>query len=66
MSNADLMYLLDTYSDGTHGGTGKTFSWQLAKESSGSYPLIIAGGLTADNVDKMIEEVHPWGVSPRG
>jgi phosphoribosylanthranilate isomerase len=62
ISAGGLIYLLDTHIDGTHGGTGRTFSWQLAKEIAAVYPFIIAGGLTAANVDRLIEEVHPWGV----
>jgi phosphoribosylanthranilate isomerase len=62
ISTDGLMYLLDTYIGGVHGGTGRTFSWQLAKEVAAVHPFIVAGGLTADNVDRLIEEVHPWGV----
>lgn len=57
-----LIFLLDTYVDGTFGGTGQSFNWQLAKEIASEKPVIIAGGLTPDNVNQLIEKVHPWGV----
>jgi phosphoribosylanthranilate isomerase len=44
------------------GGTGATFNWQLAKEVSDRFPVLVAGGLDPDNVKKLISEVHPWGV----
>ena len=42
--------------------TGQTFDWQLAKEVAAQFPVIIAGGLTPENVGQLIEEVQPWGV----
>jgi phosphoribosylanthranilate isomerase len=57
-----LIYLLDTHTEGAYGGTGQTFNWLLAKEVAATYPVIVAGGLTLDNVGQLIKEVHPWGV----
>ena len=53
--------LLDTRVPGRYGGTGQTFHWRLAAKV-GDVPVILAGGLTPDNVTQAIEEVHPWGV----
>ncbi len=57
-----LIGLLDTQVKGYYGGTGQIFDWRLAKEISTIYPVIVAGGLTPDNVGHLIEEVQPWGV----
>jgi phosphoribosylanthranilate isomerase len=54
--------LLDTKVGESFGGTGETFNWQLAKEVSDRFPVLVAGGLDPDNVKKLISEVHPWGV----
>ncbi len=56
------IWLLDTKAGNNFGGTGQTFDWNLAKEVAAVYPVIIAGGLSADNVGRLIKEVHPWGV----
>ncbi len=55
-------FLLDTYQNGVAGGTGKTFDWQLANSLSFSQPLILAGGLTPDNIKEAIEVVRPFAV----
>jgi phosphoribosylanthranilate isomerase len=57
-----LIYLLDTRVQGAYGGTGQAFDWQLAGEVSAQYPVIIAGGLTPENVGPLIEKARPWGV----
>ncbi len=54
--------LLDTKIVGQYGGTGETFDWELAKSVSRRYPIIVAGGLTPDNVKTAIEKIKPWGV----
>ena len=43
-------------------GSGKVFDWSLAGDAPDSVRLILAGGLTADNVAAAVEEVQPWGV----
>src|SRR6056297_130045 len=53
--------LLDTYLKGVPGGTGESFDWQLAKTAS-SMPLILAGGLSDENVGEAIAAVRPWAV----
>ena len=54
--------LLDTKTEDVYGGTGRAFDWRLAEEVSGRYPIIIAGGLSPQNVGSLIKQVNPWGV----
>ncbi len=58
--------LLDSRSDGTAGGTGKTFDWgsvrDMVQAVSLMVPVIVAGGLTALNVGKAINMFAPFGV----
>lgn len=51
--------LLDTYHNGKSGGTGKVFSWNLVKNISKSNQIVLAGGLTPDNVVRAINTVKP-------
>ena len=62
----ELIHLLDTGRRGTYGGTGETFSWQLAKEAANRFPVMVAGGLNPTNVGDLIKEVMPWGVDVSG
>ena len=55
-------YLLDSQVKGKYGGTGMTFDWSLARQAAEQFPVIIAGGLTPENVAQAIELVTPWGV----
>lgn len=57
-----IAYLLDTYHPTKHGGTGEAFDWELAVEARSHGPIILAGGLTPDNVADAIERVHPYAV----
>ncbi|MGA3094396.1 MAG: phosphoribosylanthranilate isomerase [Dehalococcoidales bacterium] len=57
-----LIYLLDTKSDDCYGGTGKVFDWRLARPISTRHNIMIAGGLDAFNVGRLLEEAAPWGV----
>ena len=52
--------LLDSHSPGGLGGTGHVFDWN--RIDRGSLPLILAGGLTADNVAAAVRQVRPWAV----
>lgn len=53
--------LLDAYQPGVKGGTGLSFDWTRVG-SSYSLPLILAGGLTPDNVRDALEIVRPYAV----
>ena len=55
-------HLLDAWSPAAPGGTGETFNWDLAREAAGSGRLILAGGLTPDNVRRAVEQVRPYAV----
>jgi len=55
--------LLDSHVDGIMGGTGRTFDWQLAvRAHTLGKPIILAGGLTPQNVKEAVEKVHPYAV----
>lgn len=56
-------YLLDAYVEGAlPGGTGASFVWDLALRVKPYGPLILAGGLTPENVEEAIAQTHPYGV----
>jgi phosphoribosylanthranilate isomerase len=55
-------YLVDAYRPGEYGGTGQTADWGLASDLAQRAPVLLAGGLTPDNVAEAVRQVHPWGV----
>ncbi len=55
-------YLLDAWSPGAYGGTGIAFNWEVAEIAKQYGPIILAGGLTPDNVRQAVERVNPFGV----
>lgn len=55
-------FVLDTFSELAYGGTGQVTDWTLAAEVAKSTPILLAGGLTADNVTEAIRVVRPYGV----
>ncbi|MCM2357766.1 MAG: phosphoribosylanthranilate isomerase [Geobacteraceae bacterium] len=59
-------HLLDAYSPKAYGGTGTTFNWEIAKEAEKFGPVILAGGLTPDNVRLAVERVAPYAVDVSG
>lgn len=60
-----MALLLDTYVEGKHGGTGKSFDWSRIHENI-EKPVILAGGLTPDNVADAIHQVSPYAVDVSG
>jgi len=57
--------LLDTYVEGVPGGTGESFDWSLVPAKA-SKPIVLAGGLSADNVAEAISQVRPYAVDVSG
>ena len=55
-------YLLDAWSPVAHGGTGHSFNWDLAASVAAHLPIILAGGLTPDNVAAAVQQVRPYAV----
>ena len=53
--------LLDTPTP-TWGGTGKTHDWRIAHTVAQEIPILLAGGLTPENVTEAIIQILPWGV----
>lgn len=54
--------LIDAFARGLHGGTGKTAPWNLLAAFDAGVPIILAGGLTPENVGDAIRTVRPFGV----
>lgn len=54
--------LVDAAVKGLYGGSGITADWDGAAELAKKYPLLLAGGLTPENVAQAIRRVKPWGV----
>jgi len=59
-------FLLDSYRDGVRGGTGVTFDWHLAVVAKTFGKVILAGGLTPENVSEAVKLVQPYGVDVAG
>jgi phosphoribosylanthranilate isomerase len=55
-------HLFDAYWHGLHGGTGQSFDWDLVGKRRSKVPMILAGGLTAENVAGAVELVKPFAV----
>ena len=55
-------FLVDAAVKGLYGGSGVTADWSAAAELAKKYPLLLAGGLTAENVAEAVGRVKPWGV----
>ncbi len=55
--------LVDAYHPGLHGGTGQRADMDVGRQLAARVPrLVLAGGLTPDNVADVIRAVHPWAV----
>jgi phosphoribosylanthranilate isomerase len=55
-------FVLDTYREGQFGGTGERFDWTLALQARQYGRIILAGGLTPENVEEAVTKVQPYGV----
>jgi phosphoribosylanthranilate isomerase len=55
-------FVVDAFSDHAYGGTGQTVDWSLAKEAAQACCLLLAGGLTPENVGEAVRTVRPYGV----
>lgn len=55
-------FLLDTHHPTLWGGTGATFDWQQARDLAADFPVLLAGGLTVENIEDAMRAVHPQGV----
>jgi len=55
-------YLLDAWCPDCYGGTGKTFNWEVAAAARQYGRIILAGGLSPDNVAEAVKVVQPYGV----
>ncbi|HSB10453.1 MAG TPA: phosphoribosylanthranilate isomerase [Blastocatellia bacterium] len=56
------MILLDSGTEGSYGGTGRRFDWRIAIEAKRVAPIILAGGLTSENVWDAITHVRPAAI----
>ncbi|MEM7561927.1 MAG: phosphoribosylanthranilate isomerase [Pseudomonadota bacterium] len=54
-------FLLDSHAAGIQGGSGNTFDWSRFPSDT-DFPLILAGGITAENATQAIQQTRPWGV----
>ena len=59
-------YVLDAAAPGLYGGTGRQVDWVRAGAVARKYPLMLAGGLTPENVAEAIRQVRPLGVDVAG
>lgn len=57
--------LLDAYRPGVPGGTGEVFDWDLIPDNLPA-PVILAGGLTCDNIRQAVQTVTPFAVDVSG
>jgi phosphoribosylanthranilate isomerase len=59
---SNTMFLLDSGSGAQFGGTGKVFDWSQAYGANAFGWIVLAGGLTSDNVGDAISRLHPFAV----
>lgn len=55
-------FVVDAFSEAAYGGTGQVADWTLAAEVARAAQVLLAGGLTPDNVRDAIQQVRPYGV----
>ena len=56
------LHLFDAHRAGVPGGTGETFDWELLAGRRSHVPMVLAGGLTPENVGGAIQMAHPYAV----
>jgi phosphoribosylanthranilate isomerase len=54
--------MFDGYRDGDFGGTGETFPWEILSRIKTAKPVILAGGLNAENIQAAIDVTKPYAV----
>ena len=59
-------FLLDNYRDGSFGGTGERFDWSLLDAATLNKPVVVAGGLTVENVEEAVRLFRPHAVDVAG
>jgi phosphoribosylanthranilate isomerase len=57
-----IALMLDSAHGQYRGGSGRAFDWDVARDVASRIPMMLAGGLSPDNVAAAIERVHPWAV----
>ena len=62
LASVPAAILVDAHVPGLHGGTGQTAPWDLLADFQPGVPLILAGGLTPDNVAQAVRRVRPYAV----
>jgi phosphoribosylanthranilate isomerase len=55
-------FLIDALHKEEYGGTGQTANWALAAAFAANLPILLAGGLTPENITQAVRWVQPWGV----
>jgi phosphoribosylanthranilate isomerase len=55
-------FVVDAFSSKAYGGTGQRVDWSLAREIAKAAPILLAGGLTPNNVQEAVQQVQPYGV----
>ena len=58
--------LLDSFSESTYGGSGKTADWEIIKSVCIKKPFLLAGGLNESNIEKALKAVKPYGADISG
>jgi phosphoribosylanthranilate isomerase len=60
---SEQTWLVDSFQPGAHGGTGHSFQWDLLDRIRPfARPLLLAGGLKAENIQQAVKRVRPFGV----
>jgi phosphoribosylanthranilate isomerase len=62
LGRAPAAVLIDSHVTGQFGGTGERAPWELLQHFDAGVPLIVAGGLTPENVAEAVSLVRPWGI----